>query len=244
MRSPSALVAVVLVGIVFLSSSFLGSPAYVPAFGHLAILIHDVSPAYLPQLEEITSLIDEYGLQNETYLFVIPDHGGRMPIWRYGQFMEFLRGLDEEGYHIELHGYTHIGDEFDCNASTAERKLELGMEALSRLNVTPEYFIAPRYSLSKPALGVLLVNNLTVIGKGTIYFPNGTVERICNREYTWYIPGTLVWPHLLEAEGIYSNSRITFFLSVHPKAVNNGAGMMFLREFLRFVDGARGSEDP
>ena len=221
--------------LVLLSSSSLFSPAYVPAFGHFAILVHDVSPAYLPQLREITAVIDEYGLQNETYLFVIPNHGGKMPIWKYREFMEFLLELEREGYHIGLHGYTHIGDEFNCNASTAERKLELGLRALSYLNVTPRYFIAPRYALSNDALSVLLAHNITVIGEDFIYLPKGTVEPVYNREYTWYTPSFLLPYELVSAESAYANINGTFFLSVHPGAVNNKAGMEFLRGFLGFV---------
>ena len=221
--------------LVLLSSSSLGSPAYIPAFGRFAIFIHDVSPGYLTQLEAITSLIDEYGLQNKTYLFVIPDHGGEMPMWKYRAFMDFLERLKREGYHIELHGYTHIGDEFNCNSTLARRKLELGLRALALLNVTPKYFIAPRYSLSSGALRVILNHNITVIGRDFIYFPNGRVEPIYNREYTWYIPSPLLPHELSSAESVYLNINGTFFLSVHPKAVNNDAGMEFLRKFLRFV---------
>ncbi|WP_048151780.1 DUF2334 domain-containing protein [Thermococcus cleftensis] len=223
--------------LVLLSSSSLGSPAYLPAFGRFAILIHDVSPAYLPQLEEITALIDEYGLQNETYLFVIPDHGGKMPMWKYKAFMDFIEGLKREGYHVELHGYTHVGDEFDCNASTAGRKLELGLDALAVINATPEYFIAPRYSLSKPALGVLLDHNITVIGEDFIYFPNGTAEPIYNREYTWYLPEPLLDYQLASARASSAFTRGTFFLSLHPGAANNEAGVEFLKAFLRSVAG-------
>ncbi|AHL21714.1 DUF2334 domain-containing protein [Thermococcus nautili] len=235
MKSLRNAITLIVVALVLLSSSSLSRPAYVPVFGRFAILVHDVSPGYLPQLRQITAVIDEYGLQNETYLFVIPDHGGEMPIWKYREFMEFLEELRRKGYHIELHGYTHIGDEFSCNVSTAERKLELGLKALSYLNVTPKYFIAPRYSLSRDALSVLLWHNVTVIGEDFIYFPNGTVEPIYNREYTWYMPSFLLPYELTSAESAYANINGTFFLSLHPEAVNNKAGMKFLKEFLRFV---------
>ncbi|WP_297512106.1 DUF2334 domain-containing protein [Thermococcus sp.] len=235
MKSLRNAIMLIVVALVLLSSSSLSRPAYVPAFGRFAVLVHDVSPAYLPQLREITAVIDEYGLQNETYLFVIPNHGGKMPIWKYREFIEFLGKLRREGYHVELHGYTHIGDEFNCNASTAEKKLELGFRALSHLNVTPRYFIAPRYALSNDALSVLLAHNITVIGEDFIYLPKGTVEPVYNREYTWYTPSFLFPYELVSAESAYANINGTFFLSVHPRAVNNKAGMEFLREFLGFV---------
>lgn len=229
------LVALATLFLVLVSSSSLSSPAYVPSFGRFAILIHDVSPAYLPQLREITAVIDEYGLQNQTYLFVIPNHGGKMPICEHPEFVEFISGLRAKGYHVELHGYDHIGDEFDCGADMARRKLELGLKALSYLNATPEYFIAPRYSLSGGALEVLLGYNLTVIGEDFIISPDGTSSPVLNREYTWYLPEFLLGYNLESAKSSYIHTKGTFFLSVHPGAVNNKAGMEFLREFFGFV---------
>ncbi|WP_297477303.1 DUF2334 domain-containing protein [Thermococcus sp.] len=96
--------------------------------------------------------------------------------------------LPWKGTFIELHGYTHVGREFDCNADRAEEKLELGLGEFRKCGLPyPRYFIAPRYALSKDALDVLLGYNITVIGQNFIYFPNGEVEHICNREYTWYL---------------------------------------------------------
>ena len=237
MKKPLILLVVFLV---FLSSSSLGQPAYLPQFGRFAILIHDVSPGYLPQLRQITGIIDAYNLQNETYLFVIPNHGGKEPMERYPEFVAFLRNLSAEGYHIELHGYDHIGDEFDCNAEVAEEKLETGLEAFRILNLSgPDYFIAPRYALSEEALYVLLKDNITVIGEDFVYYPNGTVEPILNREYTWYLPSPLLDYQLESAEEVYQNSGGTFFLSIHPKAVNNCAGIEFLRRFLAFAVSSR-----
>ncbi len=234
MKSAGKVIAAVF--LVFLASSSPGRPAYVPAFGHFAILVHDVSPVYTEQLREITAVIDSYGLQNETYLFVIPNHGGEKPLCRYPAFVEFLKELEREGYHIELHGYTHVGREFDCNADRAEEKLELGLGEFRKCGLPyPRYFIAPRYALSKDALDVLLGHNITVIGQNFIYFPNGEVEHICNREYTWYLDEGALPRELSMAEGAYLSVRGTFFLSIHPKAVNTGAGMEFLRDFLGFV---------
>jgi len=223
-----------MVALVAASTSSLEAPAYVPGMGHFVILIHDVSPVYLNQLKEITAVISSYGLQNVTYLWVIPDHAGRYPIWKYPAFVSYLESLRAQGYHIELHGYNHIGDEFDCNASVAEKKLELGLKALSYLNVTPRYFIAPRYSLSPAARKVLLSHNLTIIGKRTMYLPNGEELPIDNVEYTWYMCPYMERYELLRAECNYGENW-TMFLSLHPRAVNNRAGMEFLREFLAYV---------
>ncbi|WP_456444129.1 DUF2334 domain-containing protein [Thermococcus sp.] len=234
MKSSGKVITIVF--LVFLASSSLVRLAYVPAFGHFVILLHDVSPGYMEQLREITNVISAYGFQNETYLLVIPNHGGEKPLCKYPAFVRFLEMLEREGYHIELHGYNHIGEEFNCNASTAEEKLELGLREFKKCGLPfPEYFIAPRYSMSSDALGVLLSHNITVIGKDFIYFPDGRIEPVYNHEYTWYIPDFLVPYQLLSAESAYSHINGTFILSVHPVAVNNDAGMTFLRRFLRFV---------
>ncbi|ASJ08781.1 polysaccharide deacetylase [Thermococcus siculi] len=222
--------------LVFVSSSSLDEPAYLQNFGRFVILVHDVSPGYLPQLKQITVLIDAYGLQNETYLFVIPNHGGEKPLWEHPEFISFIQNLSARGYHIELHGYDHIGNEFDCSAGVAEERLELGLEAFESCNLSrPHYFIAPRYSLSGDALSVILSRNITVIGGDFVYYPNGTSVPVLNREYTWYLPSPLLDYQLESARTSYRNTRGTFFISIHPKAANNGAGLEFLRRFLEFV---------
>jgi len=201
----------------------------------LIILIHDVSPIYFNYLKEITSVISSYGLQNDTYLLIIPDHAGKYDLRKYPQFVKYLHSLEMEGYHIGLHGYTHIGREFDCNESTAEEKLERALEIMKAVNLTPTVFLPPRYALSKEAQDVILAHNLTIITKDSIIFPNGTEEQITNREYTWYISELKLPFELRRAKKDYLSSKDPFYLSIHPRAVNNKAGMKFLREFLGFV---------
>jgi predicted deacetylase len=234
MRGKAAVLLLVLV--LCMGSSSLSAPAYVNSFGRFAILVHDVSPAYMEELEVITGIIDAHHLQNRTYLFVIPNHGGKMPLHTYSEFLKLLHNLSEEGYHVELHGYDHVGREFDCKGKTAEVKLELGLLEFERSNLTPpEYFIAPGYAISNDALEVLTSRGITVIGKDFMHFPDGDVKPILNREYTWYVPDFLLKYQLTSAEESYKNTAGTFFLSLHPRAANNEAGLEFLKEFLSFV---------
>ena len=210
----------------------------------LVILLHDVSPVYMDYLENITDLISSYGFQNVTYLFVIPNHAGKYDLRKYPKFAEYLHSLESQGYKVCLHGYTHIGREFDCNASTAERKLNAALTVMESVNLTPCCFLPPRYALSRDALQVLLSHNLTVFTKGSIVYPNGTKEPIVNREYTWYLPGWKLPFELRRAKRDYLSTSGTFFLSIHPGAVNNKAGMEFLREFLGFVKERESSKGP
>ncbi|MBP1912012.1 DUF2334 domain-containing protein [Thermococcus stetteri] len=203
----------------------------------LVILIHDVSPVYLKDLKEITEIISEYGMENSTYLFVIPNHADNHPIEDYPDFVKFLKESRANGYHIELHGYTHEYREFDCDAETARKKLELGLESLKALNFSPSYFIPPNYAISEDALKVVLSHNLSVITKDSLYTPQGRPHKIMNREYTWYLSDSSIALKLAleKAKHDYKKCRGTFYLSIHPKAVNHGVGLKFLREFLQFV---------
>jgi len=217
------------------------NPAETPK---LTILIHDVSPVYFNYLKEITAVISAYGLQNETYLLIIPDHADKYDLRKYPEFVEYLHSLEREGYHIGLHGYTHIGREFDCNESTAEERLENALEIMNDVNLTPTVFLPPRYALSREAEEVILAHNLTLITKDSIIFPNGTEEHITNREYTWYISKLKLPFELRKAKKDYLSSKDPFYLSIHPRAVNNEAGMEFLRKFLKFVKEREPAERP
>jgi predicted deacetylase len=199
------------------------------------ILIHDVSPVYSDELKEIIDVISAYGLQTSTYLLVIPNHANKHDLREYPEFVDYLHSLEGEGYHIGLHGYNHIGTEFDCNGSVSRRKMENALHIMNSVNLTPEVFLPPEYALSDDAMVTVLRYNLTVITRDSIILPNGTREYIVNREYTWYVSKLELPFKLRDAEKDYLKTRGTFYLSLHPRAINNPAGIEFLREFLQFV---------
>ncbi|WP_456419806.1 DUF2334 domain-containing protein [Methanocaldococcus infernus] len=87
------------------------------------IFIHDVSPKYFNELKDIEKIIDKYNYQDRTYLFIIVNHANEYNLKNYPKFVEYLHHLESKGYHIEYHGYNHIGEEFNCNKSVAEEKL-------------------------------------------------------------------------------------------------------------------------
>ncbi|MDK2869594.1 MAG: uncharacterized protein PWP39_829 [Pyrococcus sp.] len=219
-----------LIILAFFLSSSLTTPTYFSELGKFVILVHDVSPAYISQIERLASIINEYGLQEKTYLFVIPNHGGGMPIEKDKRFMDLLENLSSWGYHIELHGYTHVGREFKCSREEALSKIELGIKI-----VKAEYFIPPRYAISAGAREVVLANNLTVIERFYLYSPEGMVYPILNREYTWRISKILYTYQFSRAASAYKNTKGTFFLSLHPTVVDNPEGVKFLHEFFKIV---------
>ncbi|HII61643.1 DUF2334 domain-containing protein [Pyrococcus horikoshii] len=200
------------------------------------ILIHDVSPVYSNYIQNITEIISTYNFQNSTILLVIPNHANEHPISGDPKFQALIRELEKEGYKVGIHGYNHIGEEFNCDSETAKIKLSLAIEELNASNITFErIFLPPRYKISKDPLNVLLENNFTVFLKDRICYPSGTCIRIKEREYTWYTGKIRAKILLQVAKFEYTHTKGVFVLSVHPKAVNYGGGMYFLEEFLKYV---------
>ncbi len=202
------------------------------------ILIHDVSPKYFNELKDIEKTINKNHYQDRTYLFLIVNHANKYNLKNYPKFVKYLHHLNNEGYHIEYHAYNHIGREFDCNKSVAEEKLNNSFKILNDCGVDTnniQYFIPPRYGLSKDSEGVFLNKNITIIMDYYILKKeNNTIKKIIitNKEYTWYLPKNMSKKMELLALSDYETSQHQFCLSIHPKAVNYGGGLEFLDYFL------------
>ncbi|AEH07116.1 DUF2334 domain-containing protein [Methanothermococcus okinawensis] len=202
------------------------------------ILIHDVSPVYFNELKDIEKIIDKNHYQNRTYLFVIVNHANEYNLKNYPKFTKYLHHLDNEGYHIEYHAYNHIGAEYKCNKTVASEKLNDSFKILKDCGFNTKkikYFIPPRYKLSTDAENVFLNKNITIIMEYYILKKeNNGIKRviITNKEYTWYMPNIVVKPMILLAMLDYNLSKHQFCLSIHPKAVNYGNGLIFLDKFL------------
>ncbi|ASJ15633.1 polysaccharide deacetylase [Thermococcus chitonophagus] len=212
------------------------SPCQSRYTGSFMIIVHDVSPVYTSDIRKIVDVLKDLGYQNSTMLFIIPNHAGNHPISRDKNFAKLIRELEKEGFKVGIHGYTHSRDEFNCNSSVAEAKIEEAIGEMHKANISFEkVFIPPEYSISQDALKVLLKNNFTVILKDKIYYPNGSCAKIANREYTWYASNWSLGIRLFIAKLDYRLHSSNFVLSIHPKAVNYGCGMEFLRKFLKWL---------
>jgi len=118
------------------------------------------------ELKEIEKIIDKYHYQNRTYLFLIVNHANRYNLKDYPEFVNYLHKLEKEGYNIEFHAYNHIGNEFNCNKSVVEEKLNKSFKILEECGFNSKgikYFIPPRYALSKDAEKLFLEKNMTII---------------------------------------------------------------------------------
>jgi predicted deacetylase len=206
------------------------------------ILVHDVTPYYFDDLREITAIIDQYNYSNRTVLFVIPvfdptHYGDRWDLRKHRDFVNYLHELERKGYHIELHGYGHTYHEFNCSYEVAKEKLERAMGIMNSLGFTNiTLFLPPAWAINNESLRAILEYNLTVVMPNWLIFPNGTRQRIWNREYTWYISEEQVDSRLSVALHDYRRATeegIPFYLSLHPGVINKGGGLDFLRKFLR-----------
>lgn len=208
------------------------------------VFVHDVTPYYFDDLREIVAVLDEYNYSNRTVLFVIPvfdpDHyGDEWSLRNHPDFVEYLHELQMRGYRVELHGYGHTYHEFNCSYETAKEKLDNATAMMTSLgfgNLT--LFLPPAWALNNESLKAILEHNLTVVTPDWLIFPNGTRQRIWNREYTWYIERNEVEGRLSVALHDYRKAieeGIPFYLSVHPGVINYGGGLEFLREFLDTV---------
>ncbi|NJE30654.1 DUF2334 domain-containing protein [Thermococcus sp. 18S1] len=212
------------------------------------ILVHDVTPYYFDDIRQIIAVLDEYNCSNRTVLFVIPvfdttHYGDEWNLRNHPDFVNYLHELQRRGYRVELHGYGHTYHEFNCSYEMANEKLDNATALMNSLgfgNLT--LFLPPAWALNNESLRAVLEHNLTVVMPNWLILPNGTRQRIWNREYTWYIGENQVDDRLSVALHDYrkaSEEGIPFYLSVHPGVVNHGGGLDFLRAFLRTICGQK-----
>ncbi|MBP2173058.1 DUF2334 domain-containing protein [Methanococcus voltae] len=206
------------------------------------VLVHDVSPVYFEEMEEIIEVLDNNHYSTRTYLFVITNHAGDNNLSDYPKFVEYLHELNDRGYHIQYHGYDHIGGEYNCSEAIANEKTDKSLKILENCGFNTKkinYVITPRYILSKDSENNFLKRNFTIIVNSYILKPkiNKDVEKviITNKEYTWYTPENCTEKvkniSLIDYKTSLKENK-QFTLSIHPKAVNYGNGLEILDYFL------------
>ncbi len=150
---------------------------------HLSI--HDVTPAWEPEIEAALRLAARFGARPA--LLVVPDHHGAWPLADHPRFCARLRELHAAGHEILLHGYYHQsrpeaprgGDvaagrprglarffaqrvvsageaEFsDVTRAEAAARLDQGLRALADAGLAPSGFVPPAWSMPRWLLGLL-----------------------------------------------------------------------------------------
>lgn len=208
------------------------------------ILIHDVTPYYSRELEEVVGVIEKYNYSSRTVLFVIPrfdppHHGDRWDLRRNEGFVDYLHALEGEGYRVELHGYEHTYHEFNCSYEIAREKLENATKLMGELGFeNMSLFLPPAWALNNDSMRAIGEFNLTIVLPDYFVLPNGSRVRVWNREYTWYIERGNAEKRFLVAAHDYNvtcNEGVPFYLSIHPQVIVYGDGLEVLDKFLEWV---------
>ncbi|ASJ09991.1 polysaccharide deacetylase [Thermococcus sp. P6] len=205
------------------------------------IFLHDVTPRYFMELRKVVKIIDRHNYSSRTVLFVIPrfdppHYGDKWDLRRNPHFVSYLHELQAKGYRIELHGYEHTFHEFNCSYAKAGEKLENAtflMESVGFGNFS--LFLPPAWALNNESIDAIEEYNLTTIMPDYFILPNGSIKRVWNHEYTWYIERNETDIRVSMALRDYnrtSRAGIPFYLSLHPQTIIYGGGLKFLDEFL------------
>jgi predicted deacetylase len=204
----------------------------------LWIEVHDVSPGYgSNKLREITDILDKHkDASDRLVLFVIPNHGGNTPLSKYPEFVEDLKRLQENGYILGVHGYTHDGGlknpEFNTNLSNGITLVSRAKEEFKRSGlVAPRYFAPPGWHSSNKVSKYLRSEFDFTYYAFFIDTSTGTLP-YSTHEYTWY---NINRGGLKKAKKDYLNSNGVFRLTIHLGAANSIENLEFLNQFISWV---------
>lgn len=147
------------------------------ADGSVLVSIHDVSPRFEREVDQLIALLSQWVPESSIALLVVPDYWGEAPIVRGTPFAHKVRRWAEQGNEIFLHGWSHrdttrhegLGQKFRANFMTAREGEFLGLEkdqALSLLrrgrglieDITghsPCGFVAPGWLYSRGTMEAL-----------------------------------------------------------------------------------------
>jgi len=145
----------------------------------LLISLHDVSPLTLSECEQAVALLAELGVgASALTVLAIPNHEGSAPIDAHPPTIRFLRGLEERGARLVMHGLTHRmsgrawtplgffrphlfargqGEFHSSDAEEANRSLDEAAAILRRagLERAADSFVPPAWLLSPAARAVV-----------------------------------------------------------------------------------------
>lgn len=144
----------------------------------LVVSIHDVSPAFLPQLKLILSKLKEIEVPF-LVLKVIPNFQGKNKINLFPSFIDWLKDLSLSGCEIVLHGLVHLRpsqpnklwvnprkwltqgeDEFaHLKEAEARQRINEGLRIFKEAGLTCFGFTAPTWRLNRWTIKVLAEAN-------------------------------------------------------------------------------------
>src|SRR5262249_49312341 len=138
----------------------------------LVVSLHDVAPPTQQIATKIISELGRHGLRVCSIL-VVPDYHHQGLFARHREFVTWLRGLEEDGHEIVIHGYFHQrpphtkeslrdklltkfytqneGEFYDLNYEEALRRITKARDEFRAQGLKPRGFIAPAWLLGGEA---------------------------------------------------------------------------------------------
>jgi predicted deacetylase len=201
------------------------------------IEIHDVGANY--DLEEFQKVIDVLERHPKTctklVLMVIPNYHGEYPFNENPEFVTYLNELEDRGYVLGIHGYTHIGEEFNVSGKEAGDIIQRADEDFSKNGFEhARVFLPPRWKYTPESLEVGLERFDEFYADNGIYI-NDSFYRYPVHEYTADSMDFAYEEEMLKAKNDYKNSDEVFRFSMHLAFASSEKHLRLLDEFLNWT---------
>ena len=141
----------------------------------LIVSFHDLHPGSRSACERFLQMAAEAGVPNQS-LLVVPRWHGSPPFDLNSEFVDWLRGLAEEGHDLCLHGNTHTadvirggllaglmaryytnreGEFYQLNRQEARHKISDGLERFEKAGLSVHGFTAPAWLINEDGRTIL-----------------------------------------------------------------------------------------
>lgn len=203
----------------------------------IAVSIHDVTPRFGRELEEIFAALDKAGVKVRSEL-VVPDYQRQFNLSAHPDFVAMLKEHRNQGCDISLHGIYHDYAEFyRFNYEAAKDALQKGLDIFREaFNFYPPGFVAPQWLQSRGSLRAVweyeFVYTATLAG---VHFKNGKTAKAFPVNYDW---GPIAVDHIITGYNdlvCRMRNRGLIRFSMHPLDIPNrmfAAEMKHLRLLL------------
>ncbi|MEM4244830.1 MAG: DUF2334 domain-containing protein [Candidatus Nanoarchaeia archaeon] len=163
----------------------------------LIVSVHDFTPKYHVELEEILSELDSRGFKKRS-LLVVPNYEDAYPINKFGKSVYRLIQEKISGNEICLHGYNH-GKGFryrefkDINFEDAMAKLSKGKRMLRNEGIYLSGFVPPFWKISDEGERAVEFSNFSFLVK------NPEIKDFMNNNI-YYSKPLWFWPYNLPVD--------------------------------------------
>jgi predicted deacetylase len=210
-----------------------------PAERRVVVSVHDVTPVFRTELEEIFRVLHRMGVDVRTDL-VVPVHG-KGPALADDQsgFNDLLRRQRDRGAELGLHGLHHEYAEFlRTDRAWAESAVDRAMEEFRRaLGVAPAGFVPPQWLMSRNSLQAVFSRGFEYVATMTALIPAGGAPRPAfPMGYDWGLTAVdRVMLRINDYRSRHTEQRLVRF-AVHPMDLRHGLFLPAMAQLARLLE--------